>query len=105
LKVVEDFDAATDELWSVAYLSNNKQEPYYKELVNHHGMMKLGRVQGYSLRIGANKSRVFLCRNSFVNLLNLGRRRWARLISTRLIIRNHKHKNSVNQNDAVNQET
>jgi hypothetical protein len=31
LKVVEDFDAAIDELWSVASLSKNEQEPYYKE--------------------------------------------------------------------------
>jgi hypothetical protein len=50
-------------------------------------------------------SRVYLCRNSFVNLLNLGRKRWARLISTILILIKHNHKNSGNLNGAVNQET
>jgi hypothetical protein len=41
LKVVEDFDAATDELWSVASLSKNKQERYYKDWINGHEMTKL----------------------------------------------------------------
>jgi hypothetical protein len=105
LKVVEDFDAATDELWIVASLSKNEQEPYYKEWINGREMTKLGRAQGYSLCIGAKKSCVYLCRNSFMNLLNLGRKRWPRLISTRPIFGKHKHKNYGNQNGAVNQDT
>jgi hypothetical protein len=40
-----------------------------------------------------------------MNLLNLGRKRWASLISTRLILGKHNNKNSGNQNGAVNQET
>jgi hypothetical protein len=72
LKVVEYFDDTTDELWNVASLSKNEQEPYYKEWVNGREMTKLERAQGYSLRFGAKKSRVYLCCNSFMNLLNLG---------------------------------
>jgi hypothetical protein len=55
LNVIEDFDAATDELWSVVSLSMNEQESYYKEWINGREMTNLGRAQGYSLRIGAKK--------------------------------------------------
>jgi hypothetical protein len=40
-----------------------------------------------------------------MNLSNLGRKRWARLISTRLIFGTHKHNNSGNRNGKVKQET
>jgi hypothetical protein len=49
LKVVEDVDSATDELWSVASLSKTEEDPYYKEWINGCEIKKLGRSQGYSL--------------------------------------------------------
>jgi hypothetical protein len=86
LKALEDYDVATDELWILAPMSKKEQEPLYKEWINarYHTSARL--AQGYGLHIGPDKKRLVFCRNSFMNLLNLGPVRWSTLKTTKLVL-------------------
>jgi hypothetical protein len=84
LKALEDYDVSTNELWILASMSKKEQEPLYKYWINDRYHTSAGLSQGYGLRIGLDKKRQVFCRNSFMNLLNLGPVRWTTLNTTNL---------------------
>jgi hypothetical protein len=81
------------------------QETLYKEWINTRDHTNAGLAQGYGLRIGPDKKRLVFCRNSFMNLLNLGRFRWSTLNTTKLVLGYNTHKNVENTNASASQET
>jgi hypothetical protein len=105
LKTLEEYDVAIDELWILASMPKKEQEPLYREWINARDHKRPGLAQGYVLRIGPDKERLVLCRNSFMNVLNLGRFRWITLNSTKLVLGANKHKNVESKNASASQET
>jgi hypothetical protein len=55
LKNLEDYGAASEELWIIASMTKTEQEPLYKEWINARKHTGAGIGQGYGLRIGPEK--------------------------------------------------
>jgi hypothetical protein len=89
--------------WIPASMSKKDQEHLYKEWINDQDHILNGLAYGYGLRIGPDKKCLVLCRNSFMNVLNLGRARWITLNSTKLVLGANKHKNVENKNTSARQ--
>jgi hypothetical protein len=76
-------------------MGNNEQHALYKELIN--GRRRA--AHGYNLRIGddmATGYSLFLCHNSFLNILGVGMTRYTNLQATRFTPGMNTHKNSGN---------
>jgi hypothetical protein len=59
--LVNDYADALQELWYIATMTKNEQEPVFKEWINARDITSAGASQGYGLRSGSNKGRVSLC--------------------------------------------
>jgi hypothetical protein len=81
-------------------MGNKKQDALYKELIN--GRRRV--AHGYNLRVGddmATGYSMFLCCNSFINILGVGKTRYTNLQATRLTPGVNTNKNSGNSHAAM----
>jgi hypothetical protein len=84
-------------------MSKQDQDMVYKEL----GNARVKRTTGYNLRMGKCKMNGFtfnVCRNSFVNVLNLSDERIKTINETRLDPGPNVHRNTGNKNECQNKE-
>jgi hypothetical protein len=101
---LDTFGTALSNLWILASMTKQQQEPIYKEWISSRENSNTGLVQGYGLRVGLNKTILPLCRNSFVNLLNLPRRTWETLMHTRLELGSNGNNNICNKNADISKD-
>jgi hypothetical protein len=97
LSKLKRFDRAQLYLFHVGSMSKRDQNMVHKELVN----ARVTRTTSYNLRMGKSKRNGFtfnVCRNSFVNVLNLSDERIATINETRLDPGPNVHKNTGNKN-------
>jgi hypothetical protein len=82
-------------LSDVASVRKRYQDALYKELING----RRHRSAGYNLRIGDDKDKGYsplVCRNAFLNIMSIGKRRHTTLWETRFIPGANLHKNTGN---------
>jgi hypothetical protein len=87
-------------LATVATMGKKEQYALYKELIN--GRRRV--AHGYNLRIGDDMAiwySLFLCRNSFLNILGVGKTRYTNWQATRFTRGMNTHKNSGNSHAAM----
>jgi hypothetical protein len=97
LSKLKRFDRAQLYLFRVVSMSKRDQDMVYKELVN----ARVTRTTGYNLRMGKSKRNGFtlnVCRNSFVNVINISDERIKTINKTRLDPGPNVHRNTVNKN-------
>jgi hypothetical protein len=83
-KKLQGGNKAVSFLSSVTCMTKSDQDAMYKELFNgsHH------RSGSYNIHSGDNKAygySLLLCRNTFINVLSIGRKRHAKLLETHLV--------------------
>jgi hypothetical protein len=97
---LQGIDHAAAYLTTVAAMGKKGQDALYKDLIN--GRRRV--AHGYNLRIGddmATGYSLFLCRNSFLNILGVGKTRYTNLQATRFTPGMNTHKNSGNSHAAM----
>jgi hypothetical protein len=93
VKEIFDLDRSVSYLANVVTMTKKEQDAVFKELINsrHH------RSACYNLCIGISKSNgysFFLCLNSFLNMIAIGKKRFKSLNETRHIPGGNVHKNT-----------
>jgi hypothetical protein len=104
IKRLENKDRAVVYLTTVATMTKKQQDALFKELING----RRHRSAGYNIRIGDDKSKgysFYVCMNSFLNLMALGKKRFRKLNETRLVPGANVHKNTGNCNASMLDET
>jgi hypothetical protein len=97
---LQGLDHAAAYLTTVVAMGKKEQYALYKELIN--GRRRV--AHGYNLRIGddmATGYSMFLCRNSLLNILGVGKTRYTNLHATRFTPGMNTHKNSGNSHAAM----
>jgi hypothetical protein len=96
LSKLQGLDQDVVYLAAVAQMKKKEQDALYKELING----RRHRSAGCNLRIGhatGNGYCFYLCRNSFLNVLGIGKKRYKTLKETSFIPGANLHKNTGNQ--------
>jgi hypothetical protein len=97
---LQGLDHAAAYLRTVAEMGKKEQDALYKELIN--GRRRV--AHGYNVCIGddmATGYSMFLCRNSFLNIIGVGKTRYTNLQATRFTPGMNTHKNSGNSHAAM----